>query len=152
MYGAGHSLDRVDAGAYLSDIVNPLIALCEGLGRETEVRVDGGGIGLSMDLAMNLGLVVNEAVTNAFKHVFRPGLGSSLKVSLSDSGEAGIVLTVLDDGPGIPQTGPGSDGLGLGMSIIRSIAERMDGELSVGSGPGGLVRLAIPRSAVQGEG
>jgi two-component sensor histidine kinase len=168
MYGEGHALDRVDAGAYIKDIVNPLVAMGEGLGERIEVAVDGGGIGLSMDLAMNVGLIVNETVTNAYKHVFRPGLGSKLSVSLTDRGDEGIELTVLDDGPGIPENVPSgknegagqglgsSHGLGLGhglgMSIIRSISERMGGTLSVGSGPGGLVRLAIPRSAVEGEG
>lgn len=156
MYGEGHALDRVDAGAYIKDIVNPLVAMGEGLGARIDVSVDGGGIGLSMDLAMNVGLVVNEAVTNAYKHVFRRGLGSRLEVSLADRGPEGIVLTVLDDGPGIPESAPTvrneATGHGLGMSIIRSIAERMGGTLSVGSGPGGLVRLAIPRSALEGEG
>jgi two-component sensor histidine kinase len=152
MYGQDHALDRVDAGAYLKDIVSPLAALCEGLGVKVEVTVDGGGIGFSMDVAMNIGLVVNEAVTNAFKHVFRQALGTKLSVRLEDAGTDGIVLTILDDGPGISQAEEGKDGRGLGMGIIRSIAERMEGKLSVGSGPGGLVRLAIPRSSIEGEG
>jgi two-component sensor histidine kinase len=146
MYGLDHSLDRVDAGAYLKDIVYPLASLGHGLTGKTEVSIDGGGIGLSMDQAMNIGLIVNEAVTNAFKHVFKRGLGSRLSVRLSKSGDQGLVLCVEDDGPGIPAAGLDADEKQLGMSLIHSIAAGMDGEASFGPGPGGLLRVTMPRS------
>ncbi len=74
-----------------------------------------------------------------------------------------IVLSVEDNGPGIPESerervferfyrvlGTGVDGCGLGLAIVREIAQRHGAEVSLGQGAGGsgtVIRIAFPRTA-----
>ena len=76
---------------------------------------------------------------------------------------ANIMLSVEDNGPGIPESerervferfyrvlGTGVDGCGLGLAIVREIAQRHGGEVTLGqgaSGRGTLVRITFPPAA-----
>jgi signal transduction histidine kinase len=72
---------------------------------------------------------------------------------------AGAAITVSDDGPGIPPdalprvfdrfftTRRPEGGTGLGLALVRAVAEAHEGDVSVGSPPGGgaVFRLWLPR-------
>ena len=82
---------------------------------------------------MAVGLIVNELVTNAVKHAFPDGRSGQVEV-IFERGEEGMVLTIADDGPGLP---PGrGDSKGLGHSLIKAFAKQAGGELELGQGPG----------------
>jgi|GEM_PF-2494169 two-component sensor histidine kinase len=139
MYRAGLE-GRVVAEDYLRDIANGVAAQRQGARREVSVKVDGGGIELDLDSAVNLGLIVNESVDNAFKHVFERGRGSRLEISLT-RGEGDIVrLRVSDDGPGFE---PRCQAGGLGLRMIEAIARQMDGRIVVGDPGAGVLEVEI---------
>lgn len=87
---------------------------------------------------------VVHLVSNAFK--FSPENGK-VTLSIRSSGNGGAVITVLDEGPGIPvglrekvferyyQVSQGHnrnyDGLGIGLTIARAIFENMGGSVSI---------------------
>jgi hypothetical protein len=86
---------------------------------------------LTVDQMIALILLVNEAATNATKHVFRPGLGSRFAVSLTRIRSGPHTLTIADDGPGI-QRGDGADkNHSLGMGIMEALARQLGGSLEV---------------------
>ncbi len=144
MYGTGSELGRVDAGAYLRDLVGPIASIHDRSGSAVRIRVDGGGICLGLDAAVNIGLITNEAVTNAYKHVFSMNRGSILEIVLSRKEDGRLLLEIQDDGPGYPQVENGKDSSqGLGMSIIRSICSRLGGSMSLTRGTISGARLSM---------
>lgn len=89
-----------------------------------------------------LSLIIHELVTNAFKYAFRGRSSGYLLVSLAPAGTDKACLSVIDDGPGFEL--PASR-CGTGLGIVRSLAEAIDGEVSVGgtSGTEGKVRVTF---------
>lgn len=88
--------------------------------------------------------------------------GGSVTVRVAPEGDR-IALSVEDNGPGVPEQerervferfhrvlGSGADGCGLGLAIVREIAEGHGAEISLGSGGGAagtVVKVAFPRAA-----
>lgn len=84
--------------------------------------------------------ILHEALTNVLKHA----QARRVKVSLQHDATGAIVLTIEDDGVGLPEASP--PGPGLGLRSMRSRAEALSGCLTVGrSASGGtIVRLTLP--------
>ncbi|MEZ5938768.1 MAG: histidine kinase dimerization/phosphoacceptor domain -containing protein [Hyphomonadaceae bacterium] len=132
----------IDARDYLGRVLSGLSASAP-----TNVRLESDihPAPLNPDDAQPLGLLVNECVTNAFKHAFPGGRPGVVKVSLAPV-EDGLHLTVVDDGVGeaagddahedaAEGRGEGKSE-GLGRRLIRGFAAQLRGEVSSTSGDG----------------
>lgn len=85
-------------------------------------------IQLDIDTAVTVGLVMNEAVTNAFKHAFPPGQKGTINVALHQK-EHYLELCVEDNGVGIGSGQPQASS--FGMTMMRAFAESLEGELLI---------------------
>ena len=95
--------------------------------------------------AVPVGLIVNEAVTNALKHAFpgeRPG---SVTVRLRRQGERGLRLEIADDGVGLPGSDAGAAG-GGGTRLVRLLARQLDGHAAWHARPGTAVVVTFPEA------
>jgi two-component sensor histidine kinase len=89
---------------------------------------------LSVTQAIPLGLIANELVTNAVKYAFPDGRPGTVRVTLEES--AGhLCLRVEDDGVGLQ--GGLSRGTGLGLDLVRALAQQLEGRLEFGPANGG---------------
>jgi two-component sensor histidine kinase len=133
----------IDSEAYLARMLTGL--------RETappHVTLDWrlAPLRLSPDQAVPLGLIVNEVVSNAFKHAFPDGRAGSVTVALERPLEGDeAVLTIADNGVGMAETPSG--GQGLGTRLIAGLAQQLDGKTSVTRGEGVRFELRFPAEA-----
>ncbi len=105
-------------------------------GLPVSIKLDIRREDLSIDKLTALVLLVQEAATNAAKHVFRPALGTLFEVQLAQV-DGGLVLSVKDDGPGTAATSARADrSHGMGMAIMQALARELGGSLTVLDGPG----------------
>lgn len=122
----GADIERMDLGQYIATIcrdLNASVAPCE-------VSVDvARGIHVSTDRAISSAMIVNELVANAAKYAYRERSGGSIKVALVPWGDAGYAISVSDDGSGLPPEFDPRKAKGLGMRIIRAIAEQLKATL-----------------------
>ncbi|MBI0539303.1 sensor histidine kinase [Roseomonas sp. KE2513] len=102
---------------------------------------------LPLARAGDLGLVVNELVTNALKHAFPGGREGIIRVCFRRDADL-YELTVTDNGVGYASGRPqqSDDSTGLGNRILRALAAQLGGRLDVASGDvGGTVsKLRFP--------
>jgi len=77
--------------------------------------------GESADSLIAIALIVNELVTNAFKHV-----GPPCQVTLQDRGETGFKLTVSETGKGPSE---GDTHKGLGTRIVTALRQQLNSTL-----------------------
>lgn len=97
---------------------------------------------LETDTSVNLGVVVTEWVTNAFKYAYPDGLGE-VRVRLGKVGEGQAELVVEDDGVGRSDDAP--KGTGLGSRIVSAMASGMNAEVRYEAKvPGTRARLTFP--------
>lgn len=97
---------------------------------------------LETDTSVNLGVVVTEWVTNAFKYAYPDGLGE-VRVRLGKLAEGKAELVVEDDGVGRGDEAP--KGTGLGSRIVTAMASGMGAEVHYeAKAPGTRARLTFP--------
>ena len=146
LYKAG-DMNAIRIGAYLRDLCVDLAA--SGNGRHSvgalDVVVDAPeNLSLPPDLVTKLGLIVNELVTNSFKHA----IGSThCRIGVKQSADA-IELTIADDGPGLPEGFAPQRLKGLGMRVVLSLVDQLDGQLTAEpSAKGARFVISVPHQA-----
>ena len=77
---------------------------------------------------MPLALILNEAISNAFKHAFPTGRAGSIQLHLS-TGDDEAHLTIQDNGAGLGSDFDAEASPGLGMKVIGVFAEQMQGQV-----------------------
>jgi two-component sensor histidine kinase len=105
---------------------------------------------LSTERSVQLGLVLNEAITNAFKYAFPEGRGGQVLVRFWRE-DGHFRLTVVDDGPGVSPDGEAAEvpprGSGLGTRLLRALAAQLRGSFARRAGEDGVgtvVELRFP--------
>lgn len=128
--------DRIDFAGQLRRLMS---AMHEGTG--VEVIDDIEALEMPVDAALSLGLIATELLSNAYKHAFtgREGQGR-LWISLHSAGDT-VVLTLRDDGPGIPP--PSARPHSVGLEIVQALAAQGEGEVEVDTAPGSTVRVRV---------
>ena len=134
MLYAGEDLSAVDLSSYLSRLTAEVVRSFDPGGRmRLEMEFEQARVGT--DLAVSLGLLVNELITNCFKHAFPlDGDGGRLRMLLGRKRDGRLRLVMEDDGVGIG-TGyaPGGGKERPGFLLLDALARQAGGELKVES-------------------
>ena len=118
--------DRVDINSYLENICANLELSLFAESKIALVR-EIQTADLNIDQAVPLGLIVNEAVTNAAKHAFSPGQAGKIVVRFRTRGDQ-CILTISDNGRGFAAPAPSQ---GIGTKLIRSLAKQIGARFRV---------------------
>ncbi len=129
-----------DVCPYLGSLLEAIGRTYDPEGRIARVLDCEPDISLPMDTAFPLALLVNELVTNAYKYAFPEGRTGTLRVGASRAPGGGYILTVSDDGAGVPDT---LDTGGFGTRMAQSLAAQIGGTLTVTTGERGGVTWTL---------
>jgi two-component sensor histidine kinase len=120
-------IDTLDLGAYLTEVCKDLdesMPACE-------VKVTAEeGIEIRTDRAIPAVLLVNELITNAAKYAYPAG-NCRVWVTLSCAPKDTVVISVRDEGVGLPPTFDIKSGRRLGMRLVDSFTQQLQGDLQV---------------------
>ncbi|MCK7554300.1 sensor histidine kinase [Chitinophaga sedimenti] len=86
---------------------------------------------LDISKALPIGLILNEAITNAFKYAFPDGRRGTITVRLTQPALDEVLLMIADNGIGMPDAQARADGNSLGMSLMKGLSADMDGEFCI---------------------
>ncbi|MBI1396154.1 MAG: PAS domain S-box protein [Betaproteobacteria bacterium] len=126
-------LARVDFGDYMHTLVEQLSHSYHAQARGIRVVADVLEAPMGIETAIPCGLIVNELVSNAFKHAFSGRDEGTIMIRFSAGpGTGSWVLKVGDDGIGMP--GAPEDARSLGLRLIRTLTEQISGTLDIVSG------------------
>ena len=138
--------DRIDLKKYISGMSHKLIeAYSIHRGRiGLELNLDDAC--LEMKLAVPLGLILNELITNALKHAFPAGKKGKIAVELKRTDEF-ITLAVSDDGIGISEANRDATAKGFGTRLVNELARQFGGVFSVDGSKGTTAYVRIKTGA-----
>jgi len=124
----------------VKDYLERLVAnIRAGADPRVEVVEQFEDLSVDKDAATPLGLILNEVVSNAFKHAFSDGRAGVITITLFRQGDGRGQLSVEDNGVGFDPTVPGK---GIGRRLIAALTQQLNGESWFESGS--LFTLVFP--------
>ncbi|MFB6345312.1 MAG: histidine kinase dimerization/phosphoacceptor domain -containing protein [bacterium] len=122
------SLDR-----YLRELTRELLNAFEQPDQALDLHFQLEGVTVSSDIAVPLGIILNELVTNAVTHGFDEGTGN-LAIELAET-DGQISFSVQDDAGNLPDEFNIDQLDSLGLRLVKRLArEQLDGEIEVNNG------------------
>jgi len=107
-----------------------------------ELAIDD--VDLRVDKAIPCGLLVNELITNSLKHGFPGGRSGMVRVELSRIEGKRLRLAVEDDGVGLPKQAAATKEESLGLKLVSTLSEQLNGTLVITSGPHTKFEVSFP--------
>ncbi|MFN8499706.1 MAG: GAF domain-containing protein [Anaerolineae bacterium] len=134
---AGASIGRVDARALVERVAGLVTRNMLQPGQAIEVTVGGAAPTLPSQPATALALAVAELVQNSLEHAFPAEAEGHVHIDIADRG-AEVVVTVTDDGRGLPPDFDAAVESNLGVQIIRTLIEEdLGGTFRLANGAAG---------------
>ena len=99
---------------------------------------------MDINTSIPLGLIINELVSNALKYAFPGDKKGFIKIGLHHNVNQ-YVLEVSDNGVGLPKDFNAEETDTLGMLLINSLTQQLDGNLEVQGKPGSTFIITFPR-------
>ncbi len=128
-----HSYEEVDIKQYLEEIAKNLQTYTT-----HTIDTDIDPLMIDMKIAMNIGLIFNEAVTNAIEHAFDDGVEGKVHVTFKHIGER-CVFMIQDNGKGFDTNKKYQS---LGMTLIRDLASTLNNHsLTISKSEGTLIKI-----------
>jgi len=127
----GDELAMVEVGTYIEELFSDLVRVNDVGGRiRWRTEVDQG-LAFGLSTMVPLGLLLNELITNSFKHAFHGRSEGLVTLSIHQADGEAFDLFYADDGTGIPLDKLQPDGSSLGTSLIESLVEQLNGHMTV---------------------
>ncbi|MDM9627749.1 histidine kinase dimerization/phosphoacceptor domain -containing protein [Rhizobium sp. S152] len=136
----GSETETVDLGTYVSQIASSVMAAHAEEGIRLDMKVDTWPV--SVNVAMPVGLVINELLTNALKYAFVGREGGDIKVRCTVDDEGCRVL-VSDNGVGLSNKDDWPRRGKLSAMIVQSVRQNAKAEIDVQTAPGEGVAVTI---------
>ncbi len=121
---------RVHFSEYINQIVKELIKSYNVDENKVEISSNIEEIALGVDLAIPCGLIINELLSNIFKHAFPEERKGKVVISCRAKSE-GFELRISDDGVGLPHGFDIKNSETLGLRLVSLLAEQIEGEVTL---------------------
>jgi two-component sensor histidine kinase/CHASE3 domain sensor protein len=129
LYGEGTVYDTVE----LSDLIRSIAenaAPATGSGEPAMNVAMRTPLSAPVDTAVPVALIVNELLTNSYKHAFPDGRRGTVKLDMEVAGNE-VRIDVADDGIGLPEGVASSGGGGFGLNTVRNLTRQLRGRLEI---------------------
>ncbi len=144
---------QIPAEDYLKSLVSLVAHTYAPLAPNVRTDVSADRVWLTPDVALPLGLIVNELVSNGFKHAFANVPAGELRISLRAPTPDQRVLTVADDGVGVPEGFAPGAGSSLGLRLVGYMLEQLGGAMVLSSERGTRFEVSFTvEPSTEGEG
>lgn len=138
-------VEQVQFKRYAAGLGDFLVSLYADIGSSISVQVGGMDVSVGIDLALPLGLILNELVSNSILHAFPPGRKGYISIVFSRVSASHLQMEIIDDGIGFEKDIRESETLGYEM--IEGLVHQVRGELVVDSGAGGTdIKVRFPEA------
>lgn len=124
------NLDQINMPEYVSELVSYLGESADTGSRISfEKKIEN--IYLAVSQAVPLGLIMNEAITNAIKYAYGPDECGVIRIALMHVDDEQLTLTIQDEGRGLPVNFDINKVNSLGMSLVKGLSKQINGVFEI---------------------
>jgi len=144
-------LDTVSMKEYFDNLCSYLGGVYDTESHGIRIAIESKAeIKLNLDSAIPVALIVNELVSNSFKHAFPLDRGGTVRVILDREQEGEASIAVRDDGIGLAaarKTSPSDKPQGLGLDLVAALVQQVSGRIEQfdDGGSVSVLRFMLPR-------
>jgi two-component sensor histidine kinase len=124
-----NDITQIEYKSYVQELSEYLIRSIKGLDSKVQLKIDIPDIKLGIDTAIPLGLLINEAVTNALKYGFTDEEEGEIYIVLKKELDKQYVLNIGDNGKGFPETITYKNSKSLGLKLIHNLTRQLKGTI-----------------------
>lgn len=135
-----NSFANVSVQTYFTNLLHEIMGFYDSTATTLTHEQNIDDFELSIEHLIPLGLIVNEVVTNCYKHAFQNQSEGHIVFDLTKKGNR-VILAIQDNGSGIGNEDVATGS--LGMEIIHDLAEQIDARFSYEGGKGTIFRLEM---------
>lgn len=129
---------------YITELIQYLVYTYGFHEKELKLDVLIEEIQVDVDKAIPLGLVLNELISNAFKHAYSDQSHPELLVSLKQKREDGLEIQIADNGRGIIREKSMEEETAFGVKMVNTLIRELKGNYEVSNDLGTKYTLNIP--------
>lgn len=133
----------IDLSVYVESLSDNLLSVYADNKKILMINYKMESVFTDIDIAIPFGLIVNEIVTNSIKHVFMERQKGKIDIFL-EKNEFKIILTIKDDGVGIPVNLDVENGKTLGLQLVKLLVNQLNGSYKIFREEGTTVQVEIP--------
>lgn len=122
------------------------VAMSYDLEGKIESKVDAAGFHFGINTAIPLGLIVNELLTNSYKHAFIGRKSGNIDIKLVRDDDR-FVITIKDDGVGLPDDFTFEETDSLGLELVSALTEQLDGSITYRNENGARIDISFAEVA-----
>jgi PAS domain S-box-containing protein len=126
-----NDLAHIDFTDYLRDLTENLVGMLGSHMRNISLRLESGDVRLGIDTAIPCGLIINELVSNAYKHGYPQGGHGQVTLLFKRLDDGRLKLEVADNGRGIAAGLDLHKTKSLGMQLVYTLVQQLRGTLEV---------------------
>jgi two-component sensor histidine kinase len=136
-------LARIEFGGFIRDLASRLQQSHGSAGSPIPLHVDVADVSLTIETSIPCGLILNELVSNAFKHAFPEGRGGEVHIRMKAEGDQ-FILAVRDNGIGFPSSIDFRNPRSLGLELVNLLAEQINGTIDLMVDGGATFTVTFP--------
>ncbi len=127
------TLSSIDFSRYIRELVDVIDKSHRNSSRPVDLKLDLEEIQFTITQAIPCGLMLNEILTNCYKHAFscERADNPSVRISLNLKEEDSISLKVEDNGIGLPDNFDELGKFSLGLTLIKTLSRQIDADMTV---------------------
>jgi PAS domain S-box-containing protein len=142
LYGSDH-LDHINFLEYARQLVGQLQSAFVGSPERIGAVLDVAPIEMGIHRAVPCALILNELVSNAFKHAFPGARRGEVLVSFRESSPGFLELAVEDNGIGSPPGATARNTRSLGLEIVGILSRQLEGSIEQQAATGAGTRFVL---------
>lgn len=135
------NLSDVNVGQYVGKLVHHLVASLSEVGGRVKITNEIQNVNLGIDIAVPLGFILTELISNCLKHAFPEERCGEISVSLQTVGDKEFELRVHDDGVGMAADIDTEHPSAMGLDLVRIFVSQLSGTMEISREKGTDVRI-----------
>ncbi len=133
------NLEKIELGKYLKILVGDLIKSYSHISPQININFNTEIIFLNVDTMIPLGLITNELISNSLKHAFKGREQGEIHITLSQNNK--YILTISDNGIGVPDGRDLSSEGTLGFEIVKVLVNQLGGSIELSKSGGSTFKI-----------